>query len=78
MIDVRDGLKIVINKSGMKQIAIAERANMKDQQLCDIVNKRRKLDANELFTLCKILGVSPIDAYEEAEREQAAECDGRG
>lgn len=63
MIDVRDGLKVCIERSGLKQTAIADRVSMSDQQICDIVNKRRRLDANELFAICKVIGATPNDVY---------------
>lgn len=59
MIDVRDCLKKAIEYSGLKQMAIAERAGLTDQMLSDIVNKRRKLDANEFITVCKIINTTP-------------------
>lgn len=63
MIDARDGIKNVIKKSGIKQVVIAERANLTPMQLSDIVNKRRRLDANELFDICRALGVTPNDLF---------------
>jgi len=63
MLDMRDGLKVVIERSGMKQSAIAGRVNMTDQQLSDIVNKRRRLDANELVDLCRCLNIMTDDVF---------------
>jgi transcriptional regulator with XRE-family HTH domain len=59
MPDIRDGLKVVIEGSGMKKKAVAQRMGLTDQQLTDIFYKRRKLDANELVEACKVLNVRP-------------------
>lgn len=61
MMDVRDGVRRAISDSGMKQNVVALRAGLTEQQLCDIVNKRRRLDANEMFAICDVLGVTPND-----------------
>ena len=66
--DIRDGLKMAIHESGMKQAVVAERAGLKANQLCDIINKRRKLEANELIRLCHIVGLTPEKMYELAEK----------
>lgn len=57
--DARDGVRWLIQQSGMKQRAVAEKAGLTEQQMCDILNRRRKLDANELFAICKAVGVTP-------------------
>lgn len=63
MFDVRDGLKVCIERSGMKKVAIAEKIGLTDQQLCDIINKRRKLDANELLNICFEISVTPNEVF---------------
>ena len=59
MIDVRDSVATEIKSRGFKQSAIAAKAGLTEQQLSDIINKRRKLDANELFSLCDALMIDP-------------------
>lgn len=66
--DIRDGLKKAIHQSGMKQTVVAERAGLKANQLCDIINKRRKLEANELIRLCHTIGLTPEKMYELAKK----------
>ncbi len=61
MFDIRDCIKPAIEKSGMKQIAVAERSGLSQQQLCDVIAKRRRLDANELLAICRNIGISPND-----------------
>lgn len=62
-IDARDGVRREIQRSGLKQLVVAERAGLTEQQLCDIVKKRRKLDANELLSICTVLGIMPNDVF---------------
>jgi len=57
--DVRDCLEPAIKSSGMKKLVVAERAGLTQQQLCDIVGKRRKLDSNELMSICEAIGMTP-------------------
>lgn len=57
--DARDGIAAEIKKRGYKQAAIAKMVNLTEQQLCDILKKRRKLDANEMFRICEVIGVDP-------------------
>lgn len=64
MIDIRDYLKIAIVKSGLKQSAIALKVNLTAQQLSDIVNKRRKLEANEFFNICQVINITPNELLE--------------
>lgn len=65
MADARDVVRRVIRRSGMKQVAVAERAGMTKQQLSDVVNKRRRLEADELFSICEALGITPNDIFAE-------------
>lgn len=59
MLDARDALAIEIKRRGFKQAAIANMAGLTEQQLSDIVNKRRKMDANEMFSLCQAMNIMP-------------------
>jgi len=63
MRDARDGIADEIKSRGYKQAAIASKAGLTEQQLSDIVNKRRKMDANEMFELCKAMGLTPNDLF---------------
>lgn len=62
--DARDKIRLAVRASGMKQAAVAQRAGLTQQQLCGIVNKRRKMDADELFAICAVLGIAPGDVFE--------------
>ncbi|WP_101908849.1 helix-turn-helix domain-containing protein [Marasmitruncus massiliensis] len=59
MKDIRDNLKTAIERSGMKQIAVAERANLSPAKLSGILNKKRKLEAGEMFSICEVINISP-------------------
>lgn len=59
MKDVRDILALELKRRGFSQSAIATMAGLTKQQLSDIVNKRRKLDANEMFNLCLAMNIEP-------------------
>lgn len=67
MLDVRDVLASELKERCFMQIAIAKKANLTEQQLCDIIKKRRKLEANEMFRLCKAMGITPNDLFELSE-----------
>lgn len=56
--DARNGIAEEIRRRGFKQSAIAKMAGLTEQQLSDIINKRRKMDANEMFQLCSVMGAS--------------------
>lgn len=61
MIDIRECIKPAIAQSGMKQIAVAQRAGLTQQQLTDIISKRRRLEANEFISICDAIQTSPND-----------------
>lgn len=61
MQDVREIIGALIRKRGYSQAIIARKAGMKPQQLCDVINMRRKLDANEMFALCDAMGIPYSD-----------------
>ena len=58
-VDVRDALRKIINTGVYKQNEIARRANMQPNSLSAVLNKRRKLEANEMIDLCSALGIRP-------------------
>lgn len=59
MCDVRENLKEIIADGGYKQNIIAQKAQLTAAKLSAILNKSRKLDANEMFVLCEVLGITP-------------------
>lgn len=67
MIDIRDSIRWAIVQSGMKQVVVAERSGLTEQALCDIIKKRRKLDANEMIRFCEVVRVTPNDLYDMAQ-----------
>ena len=63
MDDVRDALAAVVKRSGRTQTNVAEQAGLTSQQFTDIIKKRRRLDANEMFRLCEVLNLTPNDLF---------------
>lgn len=76
MLDVRDVLATELKKRCFMQAAVAKKANLTEQQLCDIIKKRRKLDANEMFRICSVIGVSPNELFKSAQPPVEAGQDG--
>lgn len=63
MIDARDTLAAILRDSLYKQAAVAQKAGLSSQQLTDIIKKRRRLEANEMFRLCVALDVTPNELF---------------
>lgn len=58
-IDSRSALNNLIKNGAYNQAAIAKKAGLTPSQLSGILNKRRKMDADEMFALCDVLNISP-------------------
>nr|DAS14624.1 MAG TPA: helix-turn-helix domain protein [Caudoviricetes sp.] len=63
LVDIRDNLKELIKDKGLIQASIAKRINLSPSTLSMILNKTRRLDANELFDICRALEITPMDLY---------------
>lgn len=63
MQDIRDCLRIIIEESGFKQMAIAKKADISEAKLSAILNKRRRLDANELINICIAINRTPEEVF---------------
>ena len=61
--DARDGVVAIINQRGFKKSFIAQKSGLSNQQLSDILSKRRKMEANEMFRICVAMGVTPNDLF---------------
>lgn len=59
--DIRENLKVVIEDKCYTQAAIAKKANISPCKFSQILNKNRKLDANELFNICEAIEMSPVE-----------------
>lgn len=46
---------------GFKQAAIAKKSGLTEQQLSDVLNKKRRLEANEMLAICNAMGITPND-----------------
>ncbi len=67
MTDVRDILAFEIKDRCFMQSLVAKRAGLTEQQLSDIVRKRRKMEANEMFRICEVIGITPNDLFAAAQ-----------
>lgn len=65
MTDIRVLLRKAIDTSGLKRVVVAERSNLTPAQLCDILNLRRKLEANEMFDICDAIQITPEQLRDE-------------
>lgn len=65
MPDIREQIYSIIIERAYKQSEIARRSGLTPDQLCAVLKKRRRLDANELFRVCEALGMTPeaVAAY---------------
>lgn len=62
--DVIENIKKIIERKGMKQVAVAERAGFTPQEFSNILNERRKLLRIEhIVPIAKALGVEVNDLY---------------
>ncbi len=61
--EVLKNIKEIIAGKGLKQNYIAEKMNISNKSLCDILHKRKKLNTDLIISLCKVLGVTPNDIY---------------
>lgn len=57
MDDVRTILGQIIESRGFNKSAIARNAGISRSKLCDILARRRKLEANEMFAICDAMGI---------------------
>ncbi len=55
-------LKDFIDKSGLKQKAIAEKSGVPEVQLCLILQGKRKCEVGEYASICNALGVK-VDRF---------------
>lgn len=67
--DIRDNLKAVIHDKHYIQAAIARKTNLSPMKLSQILNKERRLEANELYDICEALEMTPMELKEYQPRE---------
>ena len=61
--DVLKNIKGIITRKGLKQNYIAEKMNMSNKSLCDILHNRKKLNTDLIISFCEVLSVTPNDIY---------------
>lgn len=61
--DVLKNIKKIIAGKGLKQNYVAEKMNISNKSLSDILHKRKKLSVDLVISFCEVLGVSPNDIF---------------
>lgn len=69
---VNKRVEAAIEKSGMKQKAIAEKIGVSEQALCAMLAGRRKISADEFYGICVVLNIEPNKMYGFGDAEQKA------
>lgn len=59
--DVRDNIRIAMQDRCFIQSSIAAKAHMSPSVLSMVLNKKRRLEANELYDLCEAMEISPTE-----------------
>lgn len=59
MNDIREKIKAIIEDKGYKKIVIAKKINLTPSKFSAILNKNRKIEANEFINLCRVLEMTP-------------------
>lgn len=62
---VPENIKRMIQRKGLIQKAVAERAGFTEQQFSDMLNDRRIIRACDLFRISMALGIEIADLLEE-------------
>lgn len=65
--DIRDTLNDIVEERCIRIVKLAEKAGMTSTSLYDVLRKRRRLEANEMFRLCRALEIAPEELYRQAE-----------
>lgn len=60
---VIENLRAAIEESGMKQKAVAEKANMTPRKLSDVLCFRQRLDVTDIPVFCRILAIEPARLF---------------
>ena len=63
MKDIRDVLDEALWQRGFKISVIGERSGVGAGALYDILRKRKRLEANDLFRVCEVTGIDPNEIY---------------
>lgn len=62
------GIAILIKESGLKQIAVANRAGYSGQEFSDMLNGRRLIKACDIPRIATALNKKPNDLYDAGKR----------
>lgn len=60
---VCEKLRLYINQNGLKQKVIAEKSNLTENQMSQILNGKRSISADEFEIICNAMNANPNDIY---------------
>lgn len=66
---VPENIKRIVSAKGLKYTAVAARAGVSGQQLCDMINGRKIIKPCDTLAIADALGVPVADLYVEEVRE---------
>ena len=64
-----NGLKKILLEKGIKNVFLAEKAGLSQQELSDILNGRRLVKAYEIFIISEILGEKVDDIFKMGKKQ---------
>jgi|ERR1035437_2677998 DNA-binding XRE family transcriptional regulator len=66
MLEIAESLSILRHKAKLTQRALAKKANIKQQEICDIENGQRNITARTISRIAKSLGYKPEISFRHA------------
>lgn len=64
-----NGLKKILLEKGIKNVFLAEKAGLSQQELSDVLNGRRLVKAYEIFIISEILGEKVDDIFKMGKKQ---------
>lgn len=67
--DVICRLSLIISEKGLKKCVVARQAGLTPKKFSDILHGRRSLKAEMIMPLCRAIGCTPNELFDEKEKE---------
>lgn len=58
---VADRIKDIIDSRGIKYTFIAEKTGMPVDRISKLLNRQRRMLADEMLSICGVIGINPLD-----------------
>lgn len=68
---IATGIKVIIAKTGLKNLHVAKKAGFTPQELSDMFNGRRLIKACDIPKFAHVLGVKTDDIYAAGRKEES-------